>query len=247
MHFLRVDVSKIWFNCMEYNGIEHAIYRQALILAKLFDERFEAAIPPPQHMGIRRFQHGDEWVGRDVVVYWDGDHKWFKARVVAYLGASGDRGHQYRIQYPDDDETENVTLPDVNVAFVDLIPASYPHLDPLATWPIADSDPASDTPAQGPASMPAHAATVAPTASATAVADRPVRDRQPPAKLQVGLAELRGRGSVGGGGLGDVTAESRRGRDAPGAKAAGAGEDKGGGSGFIGDDGMPCTLVQMKT
>ena len=43
----------MWANCVEYNGCEHDIYRQAQELAKLFDDRFEALITPPQRMGLR--------------------------------------------------------------------------------------------------------------------------------------------------------------------------------------------------
>ena len=238
---------------MEYNGIDHEIYRQALVLAKLFDERFEAAVPPPQHMGIRKFRHGNEWVGSEVVVYWDGDHKWFKARVMAYLGDAGDKGHQYRIQYPDDEAMENVTLPDVNVAVFDLNPALHPHLDPLPPWHITEAEPGTQPPASRPpqllapnitgaAATPAAAAAPAPAPAPVPVVERPLRDRQPPAKLQVGVAEGRVRSSLGGVGHVDVGGDAKRGKDIRGG-GVGAGDEKGGGSGFIGDDGMPCTLV----
>jgi hypothetical protein len=195
-------------------------------------------------MGIRRFVQGNEWAGRDVVVYWDGDHKWFKARVMAYLGEMGDKGHQYRIQYPDDEETENVTLPDVNVAFLDLDVEKLGHLDPLPPWRASDDDSPGDLSAAGaaPRPPPAAAAAAMPAAAAAAAADRPVRDRQPPTKLQVGGVEGRGRSSMGG--FGDGVGEARRGKEAGGTKG-GVGGDAGG-SGFIGDDGMPCTLVRKR-
>jgi hypothetical protein len=237
----RVDVSKVWCNCMEYNGNQHEIYRQAQVLAKLFDERFEAAVPAPQHMGIRRFVHGNEWVGREVVVYWDGDHKWFKARVMAHLGEMGDKGHQYRIQYPDDEETENVTLPDVNVAFLDVDMEKLAHLDPLPLWRASEDGSPRDLSAASAAPRPPPVAAAAlPAVAAAVAADRPVRDRQPPTKLQAGTVEGRGRSSIGG--LGDGVYEVRRGKEVGGTKG-GVGGDAGGG-GFIGDDGMPCTLVR---
>eukprot|EP00291_Cryptomonas_curvata_P007663 CAMPEP_0172197782 /NCGR_PEP_ID=MMETSP1050-20130122/27682_1 /TAXON_ID=233186 /ORGANISM="Cryptomonas curvata, Strain CCAP979/52" /LENGTH=332 /DNA_ID=CAMNT_0012874449 /DNA_START=186 /DNA_END=1183 /DNA_ORIENTATION=+ len=125
-HEVRLEVTRVWANCVEYNGCEHDIYRQAQELAKLFDDRFEALIRPPQHMGLRSFSHGKGWVGSEVVVYWDGDHKWFKARVTAYLGDSPPKGHLYRIKYPDDEETEELALPDVNVAILGPLPGPPP-------------------------------------------------------------------------------------------------------------------------
>lgn len=228
---------------MEYNGIDHEIYRQAQVLAKQFDERFEAAVPAPQHMGVRKFVHGNEWVGREIVVYWDGDHKWFKARVMAYLGETGDKGHQYRIQYPDDEETENLTLPDVNVAFVDLDPDMHPHLDPLPRWRASEDDSPGDVSSASAAPRPAMAAgaSVPATSAPIAVAaDRPVRERQAPAKLQVGVGEGRGRSSMGG--FGEGMGEAKRGKEGGGSKGGAVGDA--GGSGFIGDDGMPCTMVR---
>mmetsp|Transcript_614 Transcript_614/g.1381 ORF Transcript_614/g.1381 Transcript_614/m.1381 type:complete len:473 (+) Transcript_614:203-1621(+) len=130
---VREDVTKVWANCLTYNGSDHDIYEQALDLSKQFDKQFEASISPPQHMGLRIFPQGQEWVGTDLLVYWDGDHAWFKARVVGYLGET-QKGHQYRIQYPEDQETELVTLPDINIAMLDLQPLRHPGLEMLPAW-----------------------------------------------------------------------------------------------------------------
>ena len=229
----RVEVTKVWANCVEYNGCEHDIYRQAQELAKLFDDRFEALITPPQHMGLRSFSHGKGWVGSEVVVYWDGDHKWFKARVTAYLGDSPPKGHLYRIKYPDDEETEELALPHVNVAILGLSPAHHPALDVLPPWPGTSNHP--------PAARNATPATPKPPAAAPPP-ERPARERHAPPKLQVGVAEGRGRASVGGGDGGPECRRSGKSGEGGGGKS-GSG-DQGAGGGFIGDDGMPCTLVR---
>jgi hypothetical protein len=231
-----VEVTKVWANCVEYNGCEHDIYRQAQELAKLFDDRFEALIRPPQHMGLQSFSHGKGWVGSEVVVYWDGDHKWFKARVTAYLGDSPPKGHLYRIKYPDDEETEELALPDVNVAILGLSPAHHPALDFLPPWPGSSHHPPATRNA-------AHAPPVTPKPPAAAPpVERPVRERHAPPKLQVGVAEGRGRASVGGGDGGPECRRSGKSGEGGGGKS-GSG-DQGAGGGFIGDDGMPCTLVR---
>jgi hypothetical protein len=184
-------------------------------------------------MGLRSFSHGKGWVGSEVVVYWswDGDHQWFKARVTAYLGHdSAKGGHVYRIKYPDDDETEELALPDENVAILGLGPALHLALDLLPPWPQAPRNP--------------HAPPVAPKPPAATAAERPARERQSGPRVQGGVGEGRGRSSVGGGESGP---EWRRGGKAGegGGGRSGAG-DQGAGSGFIGDDGMPCTLVRPR-
>ena len=75
----RLDVTKIWKSCLEYNGDQHEIYQQAFELAKQFDEEFER-IPAHLRMGVEEFPQGDHWIKSEVLVYWDGDHQWFKVR-----------------------------------------------------------------------------------------------------------------------------------------------------------------------
>jgi hypothetical protein len=228
-------VTKVWSNCLVYNGVEHEIYEQALELAKRFDERFQAQIGAPQHLGLQSFPHGEFWIGHEVLVYWDGDHAWFKASIVDYLGA-GSQGHKYLIQYPEDNQSEEVTLPDVNIALVDT---SAAKLERHADVHVAAAT-SGKTGSTGAPSKPSPAHT-GPRGSA----DRHAGDKQSgiESKPRAQAAAMQATTEAAG----DVRRNANGKQEAGGAvgKAGWSNlDDKASGATYIGDDGLPCTQVR---
>ncbi|EKX38026.1 hypothetical protein GUITHDRAFT_115789 [Guillardia theta CCMP2712] len=107
---MREDVALVWWNCKQYNGEGNFLMQSAKILSQKFDNEFSRSITPPYHVGVE--DQETMAVGRRVKVYWHMDFEWYPGRI-----DFTDNG-RFHVNY-DDGEKEYITLPSVDVCFLD--------------------------------------------------------------------------------------------------------------------------------
>jgi hypothetical protein len=120
VHELRDDVLLIWLNCFRYYGPQSALYGQARVLSKKFDEQMSIRMDNVRGMGGRAdeavFIHGPQWVGQKVRIYSPKEHERISGQIEAHKCGEDDV-HRYHVVFPDGNQ-EWRRLPDPHVELV---------------------------------------------------------------------------------------------------------------------------------
>ena len=146
VHELRDDVLLIFFNCFRYYGPQSELYAQARKLSQKFDEQMKIKMDNVRGMGGRAdalvFQHGAQWVGQEVKIYWPTEHERISGKIEAHARTE-DSTHRYQVTYTDGHQ-EWKSLPDPHIELVGWVKPEEELLADAATGVTAKRDKFND-------------------------------------------------------------------------------------------------------